>query len=207
MPNTNRTFKELQDAVKSEMQLDPGLISDLERQTFINNAIADVGGIGLFEKPATLAVVNGLASLPDDLVDIIDVFYDGTPLTPVQRAQKLTGTTPVGYTINYNSIETYPQIATGNIDVYYAYRPAPLVLDTDRPDIPNGFDKMFVDWAVGHAHRKNGNIGLYREYVSAYMETKATLMSELTRRSNSRVTMPYNTEYMATPSTPFDFLL
>jgi hypothetical protein len=204
--NLNRTFKEIQDAVKTEMQLDPGLISDLERQTFINDALADLGSLSLFEKYATLTIVDGKAYLPDDLVAIIDVKFDNRYLIPVKRMITMDSDKPIGYTLNYTTIEVFPKIPTGSIDIYYAYRPLSLVNDEDKPDIPNGFDKMLVDWAVGHAHRKNGNIGLYREYVGAYNESKMMLMAELTRRLNSRVVMQHNSEYMEMPTTPWDFV-
>lgn len=204
--NTNRTLQELNDAVKTEMQLDPGLISDVERKAFINDCISDIGSIGLFEKVDTLPVVDGVVELPDDLITIIDVKYDNRYLIPIRRMITMSGDRPIGYTVMYNIMELFPPLSSGDIEMFYAYRPKNLNFDTDKPDIPNGFDKMIVDWAVAHAHRKNGNIGLYREYMGGYNEKKSNLVNELTRRYNSRVTMQHNTEYMETPSTPFDFI-
>jgi hypothetical protein len=204
--NTNRTLQELNDAIKTEMQLDPGLISDVERKAFINDCISDIGSIGLFEKVDTLPVVDGVVDLPDDLITIIDVKYDNRYLIPIRRMITMSGDRPIGYTVMYNVMELFPPLSSGDIEVFYAYRPKNLNFDTDKPDIPNGFDKMIVDWAVAHAHRKNGNIGLYREYMGGYNEKKADLVNELTRRYNSRVTMQHNAEYMETPSTPFDFI-
>lgn len=204
--NTNRTLQELNDAIKTEMQLDPGLISDVERKSFINTCIASLGSIGLFEKVDTLVVVDGVVELPDDLVTIIDVKYDNWYLVPIRRMVRVSGDKPIGYTVMYNQMELFPPLLSGEIEVFYAYRPKKLNFDTDKPDIPNGFDKMIVDWAVAHAHRKNGNIGLYREYMGGYNEGRTELINELTRRYNSRVTSQHNAEYMETPSTPFDFL-
>ena len=203
--NTNRTLQELNDAIKTEMQLDPGVISDAERKSFINNCIADLGSIGLFEKTVTIVALNGKLDLPDDLVTIIDVMYDNRYLTPIKRMITMSGDKPVGYTVMYNKMELFPP-ASGDVDIFYAYRPSPLEIETDRPDIPNGYDKIIVDWGVAHAHRKNGNIGLYREYMGGYNEGKSELINELTRRYNTRVTLQHNTEYMESPSTPFDFI-
>ena len=71
MPNLNRTFKELQDAIKDEMQLDPGLISDRERKQFLNEALKDLGSMGLFEKTTQVTIEFGFARLPDDFVEMI----------------------------------------------------------------------------------------------------------------------------------------
>lgn len=205
--NTNRTFLEIQDAIKTEMQLDPGLISELERKSFINDALKDVGGIGLFEKYSTLVIDNGIATLPDDLVDIIDIKFGDRYLVPMENQNGLSmGETPMGYIARYNSIELVPKPTTGVVDVYYSYRPKPLVDPTDTPEIPNGFDLMLIDYSVSRAHRKNGNIGLAREYMATYAERKGELYQELTRRLNTRVVNIVNREHLQMAPTPFDFL-
>ena len=188
------------------MQLDPGLVSDIERKSFINDGLKDVGGIGLFEKLVTLDVVDGLVDLPDDLVSLIELSWNERYLVPMERQRgNDTTDTPIGYIVRYNQVETVPK-ANGVLNIYYSYRPAMLVEEDDRPDIPNGYDYMLIDYGVSRAHRKNGNIGLAREYMYAYDMKKGELMQELTKRLNSRVTNIINKEYMDNPSTPFDFL-
>lgn len=205
--NTNRTFIELQNAIKTEMQLDPGLISDEERKSFINKCIAEVGGIGLFEKVVTLPIVNGKVDIPDDLTGVIELRYGGRALFPTKRrSANITSDAPIAYILMYNVVELFPTLSNGEVELHYSYRPAHLVNDDDRPDIPNGFDSMIVDYSVGHAHRKNGNVGLYREYMGGYNETKTILVAELIKRVNSRVVTQHNTEYMDTPATPWDFI-
>ena len=205
MPNLNRTFKELQDAIKDEMQLDPGLISDRERKQFLNEALKDLGSMGLFEKTEELDIEFGYADLPNDFVELISVKYGVRELKPMPDSNYGISENPIGYTLFYDRIATVPLIANGIMTLYYSYRPKTLVMDTDKPDIPNGYDKLLVDWAVGHAHRKNGNIALYREYLAAYSETKTALMTELTKRLNSRISNIHNTDSIQYP-TFLDFL-
>ena len=206
--NTNRTFQELLEAIRVEMQLDPGLISDVERKTFLNDALKEVGTIGLFEKMADVTPLAGIADLPDDIVVLLDVFWEGNLLRPMPNR---TGTgdassAPVGYVVRFDKIELIPHPASGKATIHYAYRPGSMVNPTDKPAIPNGWDYMLVDYAVGRAHRKNGNIGLYREYVSSFERAKADLALELITRQNSRVTETVNNMQAENPSTPFDFL-
>lgn len=42
--------------------------------------------------------------------------------------------------------------------------------------------------------------------MGGYNEGKSELINELTRRYNTRITLQHNTEYMESPSTPFDFI-
>lgn len=206
MPNLNRTFKELQDAIKDEMQLDPGLISDRERKQFLNEALKDLGSMGLFEKTTQVTIEFGFARLPDDFVEMIEVMYNGRILQPMPMGNYGISETPIGYTTLYDRIATVPQVAACTLDLYHGYRPLSMVNDEDKPDIPNDYDKALVDWAVGHAHRKNGNIALYREYLAAYSETKMALMTELTKRLNSRVEETYNRDWQDNTANLFDFI-
>jgi len=186
--NNNRTFQELQDAIKSEMQLDPGLISDLERQTFINDCIKELGRTPLFEKYTTLPIVNGEITLPDDFVELIEIRYQNRLLLPsALQAMVVSDSAPVQYAITYDVVHVYPATASGEVTIYYVYKPPVLVEPDDRPALPNGWDNLIVDYAVGRAHRKNGNMSLYREYMSAFNSGKGELIAELLKRSNTRV--------------------
>lgn len=206
MANTNRTLADLKSAIQTEMQLDPGLISDLERQSFINDCLSDVAGTNTFEKEADIPVVNGEVELPDDFRGIIDVRYNGTYLVPLEIPKIESTGSPIGYILRYKTLELYPKPDSGTVRMYYTYVPSPLVLDTDRPDLPNGYDLMIIDYGVSRAHRKNGNIGLAREYMYAYETRKQALFAEYINRKNSRVVGIINKEAGGITSTPFDFL-
>lgn len=187
MANNNKTFAQLQESVRLEMQLDPGLISVDERKNFINNCIDELGRIGLFVKTATIPVLLGVADVPDDFSGIIGVHYNGVPLKPSAQMPNVTGDTPLKYFFLYNKIKVIPSVASCNIELTYSYKPARLVAEGDKPDLPLGWDNLIVDFAVGSAHRKNGNIGLYREYMGAYNSGRGELVTELMKRLNSSV--------------------
>lgn len=206
--NSNRTFQELQDAIKAEMQLDPGLISDLERKTFINDCIKEIGRTPLFEKYADITITNGEIDVPDDFVELIELRYNHILLKPSSlNSMEVGQSAPVKYAITYNKIQVYPAIDTGIARLYYVYAPAVLSDPTDQPDIPNGYDPLIVDFAVGKAHRKNGNIGLYREYMSAFNSGKGELIAELLKRSNSRVRNTIDNDSISTSSFSEEILL
>jgi len=191
MAAQNKTLAELNNAIKTEMQLDPGLISDVERKRFINDCIIDLGGMSCFEKTATLSLTDGVALLPEDFVDFIALYRGDKVISPAN-----THHTTDGFIARYPSIEVRPN-ATEELTLWYTYAPAAVTEDSDIPDIPYGFDNAIIDYAVARAHRKNGNIGLYREYMSAYNDKKFELYQRLTRYENSRVTMPFNSENSA----------
>lgn len=185
---TNKTLAELNTAIKTEMQLDPGLISDAERKRFINDCILDLGGMSSFEKQVSLNFEDGLADLPEDFIDFIALYRDDKLILPAS-----TQYTTSGFISRYPQIEVRPH-ATETLKLWYTYAPAEVVNDTDVPDLPYGLDNAIIDYAVARAHRKNGNIGLYREYMSAYENKKFEFYQRLTRYENSRVTMILNAE-------------
>jgi len=184
----NMTLAELNAAIKTEMQLDPGLISDDERKRFINDCITDLSGIGVFEKEIPLNFINGIATLPSDFIEFIVLFRNNVLIKPAK-----TGRTTEGVIPRYPLIEVRPS-TTETLTLWYSYSLTKLVELIDRPDIPQGFDSAIVDYAVARAHRKNGNIGLYREYMSAYNNKKFELYQRLIRLENSRVAMTLNSE-------------
>ena len=178
----------MQDAIRSEMQLDPGLISDTERKLFINDCIKELGRTPLFEKYAYLDIVNGEVTLPDDFVELIELRYDHTILKPSSlMSMDISNMAPQRYAMTYDVLNLYPATRVGTVRLYYVYKPPLLVLPEDVPAIPNGWDNLIVDYAVGRAHRKNGNMSLYREYMGSFNSGKGELISELLKRSNTRV--------------------
>lgn len=182
------------------MQLDPGLISDLERKTFINDCISELGRAPLFEKYTDVEIVDGEIDVPDDFVELIELRYNHELLKPSPLSSMDVGTSaPIRYAITYNKIQLYPALSTGTVRMYYVYSPMPLVEPDDQPDIPNGYDSVIVDYATGKAHRKNGNIGLYREYMSSFNSGKGELISELLKRSNTRVRNTIDNDSLSVP--------
>ena len=195
----NRTLTQLNDAIKTEMQLDPGLISDAERLVFINDCLIDLGNSGNFEKQVQIEFIDGVATLPEDFVEFIALIRNGARVKP---ALSPTGS---GFITRYPMIEIVPH-SDETLTLWYSYAPAVLVNGTDTPDIPIGFDSAIVDYAVARAHRKNGNIGLYREYMSAYEDKKFAMYQRLTRLENARVTMIMDNEEPEITSTSSEIL-
>lgn len=192
MANTNRTFLEIQTAIREDMTMNPGLISDTERRQFINDCIDDLGTLDAFEKDdIAIMSVAGVVTLPDDFVSLVSVVWvDGRVLPALGYPQSgfSSGMTPIGYVPYVDKVRLYPTPETdAEARITYRYRPAHLVNDTDRPDIPNGWDSLIVDFAIAKCHRKNGEIGLYREYMSAYEDGKQKLDLELIRKLNSKI--------------------
>ena len=209
MANTNRTFLALQEAVQTEMQLDPGLISDGERKQFINEGIHEIGGDNLFEKTVSLTTSEGIVDIPDDFITLHGLFWNNIPLTPATNTFTDSRTsTPTHFVVRYDTIELIPHPVNeaDEVKMHYTYQPTPLSASTDQPEIPNGWDRLLVDYAVSRAHRKNGNVGLAREYMSTFDYQKSKLALEMVRRLNSRITETVNSDYANNPSTPFDFL-
>ena len=183
----NRTLQQLNDAIKTEMQLDPGLISDEERKRFINDCLTDVGSAANFERQVPLYFSDGVAQLPSDFMEFIALIKDGRRVKPALNGRSN------GFITRYPLIEVFPKF-DGILTLWYCYSPSHLELPTDTPDVPIGFDSAIVDYAVARAHRKNGNIGLYREYMAAYEDKKFAMYQRLTRLENSRVTMIMDSE-------------
>lgn len=209
--NTNRTFSELQQAVKNDMQLNPGLISDTERKQFLNDALDDLGTLDVLEKDATITTVNGEVPLPDDFVSIIDIKWKATGRslnpTKIPTTTLSTSLNPVYYIQKTDSIELLPKPSSdGDVELFYRYRPVHMVDDDDKPDIPNGWDRLLVDYAVAYCHRKNGEIGLFREYKANYDVGRTEFMIEMLKKSNSRITTTKDTSDYLLPETPFDYL-
>lgn len=184
----NRTFAEILDAIRVEMQLDPGLISDDERKRFVNESLIDLGTLGCFEKKVDLEFVNGRANLPSDYIDYVGLYRDGVLIPPAS-----TDSSQKGVVLSYPTLEVSGG-ETETLQLWYGYAPSKLELLTDRPDIPYGYDRAVIDFAVALAHRKNGNIGLYREYMSSYSALKNDLYHRLTNIQNARITRQIDSE-------------
>ena len=210
MANTNRTLAELRTAITEDMKLNPGLITDTERNRFINRALLDLSDMQLFEKEVTLGYTDGVITLPDDFMSVVYVLrFNGAYLKVMPLdAPPATGGTPVGYIQKPATIELWPKPSgEGTVKMSYIYRLPQLTSDEEQPDLPNGYDDLLVDFAVALCHRKNGNMGIYREYMGTYNLTKESLRTELTRKLNTRIIQMQNSDSIPAPYTPFGHLL
>lgn len=210
MTNTNRTLTDLLAAMVEDMKLNPGLITNTERTRFLNRALLDLSDMNLFEKSVSLAYVDGIATIPDDFKSVVLIkSTDGRILKPVPfDSPAATGGTVVGYLQMPTTIEMYPTPATDStVTLLYRYRLAQLVNANDQPDLPNGYDDLLMDFAVALCHRKNGNMGIYREYMGMYNVGKESLRDELTQRINARIVTLGDSSANPTLRTPFDYVI
>lgn len=210
MTNTNRTLAELRTAITEDMKLNPGLITEGERDRFLNRALLDLSDMQLFEKEVSLAHVDGVIALPDDFMSLIYVKRsDGVLLKSMPSGvPPAGGTGTIGYIQKAATLELYPlPTGEGTVLVSYIYRLEKIVEVDDQPDLPNGYDDLLIDFAVALCHRKNGNMGIYREYMGTYNLGKDSLRLELTRRMNTRIIEMQNSDNVARPATPFDYLI
>lgn len=210
MANTNRTLTDLRAAIVEDMRLNPGLIVESERDRFLNRALLDLSDMQLFDKDVSIAHTAGVITLPDDFMSVVGVRRsDGIWLKAMPLdAPPATGDTVFGYMQKASTIDLYPTPSSnGTVTMTYIYRLPKLALATDQPDIPNGYDDLLIDFAVALCHRKNGNMGIYREYMGTYNMGKESLRLELIRKLNTKILTMQNSDGVMRPSTPFDYLI
>lgn len=210
MANTNRTLAELRAAMIEDMRLNPGLITDAERNRFLNRALLDLSDMQLFDKEVSIAYVAGVIALPDDFMSVVGLQRsDGIWLKSMPLDSPPTvGESPFGYVQKADTIELYPKpTVDGTATLTYIYRLPSLTSDTQQPTIPNGYDDLLIDFAVALCHRKNGNMGIYREYMGTYNLGKDSLQLELVRKLNTKILTMQNSDTTYRPTTPFDYLI
>lgn len=210
MANTNRTLTELRAAMVEDMRLNPGLIVESERDRFLNRALLDLSDMQLFDKEVTIAHTAGVITLPDDFMSIVGLKRtDGVWLKAMPLdSPPASGDTCFGYRQDAATISLYPTPSgNGTVSMTYIYRLPALTAAGDQPAIPNGYDDLLIDFAVALCHRKNGNMGIYREYMGTYNMGKESLRLELTRKLNSKILTMQNSDSISRPNTPFDYLV
>lgn len=193
--------RELNEAIKLEMQIDPAIVNDLERYRFINRAVADLASTGLFEKMATPdlnATVNPV-DLPSDFISEIGVYrVEGdkvVPLSPSPVYRSLVGGTPSEYFILNNQLYLIP-FSPCTIRLLYSYRPAGVsetedeAGDTSSPTLPEDWHTLIIPYAVAMCHLKSGSVARYQQYMNDYNERKSVKIMEYLKTYNSRVRVP-----------------
>ena len=210
----NRTFSQLKTAIENEMQLDPGLVSDAERSSYINDGLKLIGTICNLEKEVTVSPnEDGVVNIPDDVVSVIYVIWTDDSnkkllLNPIEyQAINSSSNSPIGYIVKYNTIQLFP-IPTGNgsLTIFYRYKPATLSQATDVPDIPEGWDRLLVDYGSSRSHRKNGNIAMWGLLNAEFEKGLEALRVECMQRSNARITPTVLNDERKQLKSPWDYL-
>lgn len=205
-----RTLAQLRAAMIEDMKLNPGLIVTSERDRFLNRALLDLSDMNLFEKEVDITTdLDGTIAYPEDFKFLVYIKEDGKePLKVMPSGVRIpTGGTPLGYVPGIGKLLIYPKPSSSvTLKLAYIYRLPSLVNENDIPDLPGSYDDLLVDFAVALCHRKNGNMGIYREYMGMYNVGKESLRAELVTRLNTRInTMQNSSSAVNNEVNPFDF--
>ena len=197
---------EIKQAISNEMQLDPGLVSNAERELFINAWLDDMASLGLLEKAVVIEMTEGQYSvpIPANCITIVEVRHGTKVLTLDRRRDgNTTGKTSSFYVEAGTIILQPPPETADDLTIVMAYRPAHLTSDVGVPDLPVSWHYMGVLYAVFRSHRKNGNIAMAREYQAEYEAKKAEKAREALMNYNSRIRVIGEA---AQPQSVFSFL-
>jgi hypothetical protein len=148
--------------------------TDPELLTYLNQAVTFLGT--QLEWPegvdqATAVPGTALYQLPDDFIELTEVYFNGAELSILERAdmghvnsiwqQDQPGMPQIAYRYNRNTVGLYPvpdDKQTGyTLEIQYIYMPASLSLDTDVPDIHTAFQMCLPFYAAFLCESKLGN--------------------------------------------------
>lgn len=177
------------------MQLDPGLVIDVERQRFINDFLDKAGNLQLLEKVLEeTGVSTQYVDYPSDFNKLKRLYwYDGANyqlLEPIADTSNFSSSgKPIGYNIEGNQVRLIPSPSTsGTLRWVYAYIPAEYTGSNggDTPDLPKTWDGAIVDYCCYRSHRKNGNQVASMQYYRDFKESLADAIRSYTARLNSK---------------------
>lgn len=184
------TFAGINTAIQAEMQLDPGLVADSERLRFINDALSQIGSLGVLDKVAETTTAAEYPTKPTDLFRLQELYCDGVPLAYIQSGHESTTTgTPIGYALEAEAVRLYPApSASVSLTWHYVYVPVACasITSSATPDIPEGWDSMIVDYACYRSHRKNGNYLSSAQYKKDFDSALAMRVRESVVRMNAK---------------------
>jgi hypothetical protein len=191
-------FWQINAAIKEEMQLDPGLVTDAERVRFINDCLDEIGGLQLIELEYTDTNVSSqYPTIPQGLTKIIALYWNGNKLTPMDSDIDFNSVgQPVGYVVQSGKVRLYPKpSAPGELKWVYTGTP-PHCTETDiidetstaEPSLPENWHRLLITYACYRSHRKNGNIIMAREYKNDYDRDLASNIRTYVGFLNSQIT-------------------
>ena len=171
-------FWEINKAVKEEMQLDPGLVTDAERARYFNDCLDNIANLQLIEVTVTqLAVVAQYPTVPVGLGKVRSLYWNDIKLVVLQSSRDVVSSgNPVGYIWEADAVRLYPKPASaGNLRWTYTGTPpycTELIItdetSTAAPALPSGWHTLLVDYSCYRSHRKNGNILMSSQYKRDY---------------------------------------
>lgn len=197
---------EIKTTIKDSMQLDPGLVSNRERERYIRDTINDLSSLGVWEGAYEVTTATAPVTLPTTFSSLVEAYWNGKRLRKMDK-RKLDGTIPAGQPLYcWTAIDpadgvyklfTYPQInMSGKVKIDFSSKAIDIPTDstgtgTDQNDlttygVPSEWHGIIADGATAMAHRKNGNYTAAKEYQTTYMTGKNTLYIAALERINSR---------------------
>lgn len=183
------TFAQINAAIKEEMQLDPGLVSDAERMRYINDGMSAIGALHLLEKSTVVETMAQYPTQPTGMLRLRELFCEDVPLVALDGSADFTSTgTPAGYVTEGDDIRLFP-IPSASVTLHweYTYTPAACasITSTAVPDLPVGWDTLLIDYACYRAHRKNGNYLSASQYKKDYDSNLAMRIRERLSQINA----------------------
>ncbi len=167
----------------SEMKLDPGVVDNADRESYIRSAVELLQSLGVFVAANEQTVSASPVTLPADFDAVLGhVYWGGKKLRKINRAQLPPTPWAIGIPTCYfiavdpaakvRKLYTYPTIGqSGTLSFqYYSLPQVPIDDTTDLSvlGLPAELHLAVVDKAVELAHLKNGNKFAADIYGSRY---------------------------------------
>ncbi len=189
-------FWEINNAIKEEMRLDPGLVLDSERTRFINDCMDNIGALQLIELTVTQTlVVSQYPTSPTGLGKIRSLYWNDVKLAMLPSDKDVNSTgEPIGYILEADSVRLYPKpMAPGSLRWTYTGTP-PYVTEailtdetsSSEPALPVSWHSLLIEYACHRSHRKNGNILMANQYKKDYDSNMASKVRAYVSSLNSR---------------------
>lgn len=195
------TFYEINAAIQEEMQLDPGLVSDAERIRFINDCSGEIAQLHLLEASAIDTTSSQYPTAPTDMLKLKSLYWDDIRLPALTTGYDTDTTgTPIGYIYEGEVYRLYPAPdEEATLRWVYTYMPTQMTADmlveasaeayASYPNVPLGWEMLYVNYACYRSHRKNGNILMSNVYQKDYEKSLSYKMRDYISRRNSTIVL------------------
>lgn len=190
-------FWELNNAVKDEMRLDPGLVTDGERVRFFNDCMSEIAALQLVELTKTdLAVISQYPAVPVGLEKVRSLYWNNIKLIVLRPDRDMDSAgNPVGYILEADAIRLWPKPASsGSLRWTYTGTPTDCTeaMTTDEtsvisPGLPTSWHSLLIEYACYRSHRKNGNVLMSGQYKKAFDLGMSTNIRAYVSKLNSQV--------------------
>lgn len=176
-------------------QLSAAVIEQVERMygscdvdiiRFINSGQLELAVETSERKPATIAVVNGVGTLPTDCLFPSQVFKAGIaiPMVPSGSKDATQPVTTESWMIAEGKLKIVPA-ATGSYELAYVSMPTELVGDSDVPALSHA-DDFLIAYAIWKAVVAIKGVSEQASYWRQETERERLLWKKINEKGNSR---------------------